>query len=156
MKVSSTLLKTRNQWDVPASLCILSICFKGYQTRGGEKTSWFLGSSIHGVFRQRKRGKKPLKLALDANPLFMSDKDSCLKRRLLWRFSSESFWRWRKLTGMHLQRRRSVQWCKGLCRTPVSWFTEDMRHNFTSLLTVASSMEQRDVCSPLRIQDWFT
>lgn len=35
-----------------------------------------------------------------------------LQCRLLWRFSSGSFWRWRKLMEMHPQRRRSALWCK--------------------------------------------
>lgn len=34
------------------------------------------------------------------------------QRRLPWRFSSGSFWRWRKLMETHPRRRRSVLWCK--------------------------------------------
>lgn len=35
-----------------------------------------------------------------------------LQCRLLWRFSSGSFWKWRKLMEMPRKRRRSVLWCK--------------------------------------------
>lgn len=56
-----------------------------------------------------------------------------LRCRLLWRFSSASFWRWRKPMEMHPQRRRSVLWCKSVSRILLSSFAEDRRHNFTSL-----------------------
>lgn len=119
---------------------------QGYQARGGKETCWFLGCCIHGVLSQGEWGNDRYLFEyqlIDAYHVLILTQIQTLMKiflqcRQLWRFSSGSFWRWRKLMEMHPQRRRSAPWCKIVSRTSVSSIAEDRRHNFTSFPTVTS------------------
>lgn len=116
---------------------------QGYQARRRKETCWFLGCCIHGVLSQGEWGNGGFLFfggysLVAVETLFLNSQihtlmTKFLQCRLLWRFSSVSFWRWRKLMEMHPQRRRSARWCKSVSRTSVSSFAEDRRHNVTSL-----------------------
>lgn len=78
------------------------------------------------------------------------------QHRLLWRFSRESFWRWRRLMEMHLQKRRSVQWCKSQPRNIISklfyWRQAAQLHQLTICDLTDAKMLQWNFSSPLWYQ----
>ena len=136
---------------------------QGYQGRGGKETCWFLGCCIHGVLSQGEWGKDRCLFWMPTHGCswiisFLTQIHTLMtifmKCRLRWRFSSGSFWRWRKQMETHPQKRRSVLWCKSVSRTSVSSFAGDRRHNFTSL-PIATSPTPRHCNGALLAPLWY-